>query len=516
MSLTRRQMNEIAALDWKRRTGRNFDGRRYGSVTLRRSQCWTEAYRCDFSGKKPPRKTLRYNYIEKRGKDVTVVHVAVRLDGAYRQVVKDVCRFHPKTGLFECGDIDYRGIAGWIVFWDRDEWKPAKRCVKLPAVRHGRHLYDGWWKGGKWKFGGGLGFPHHETVNLDALKGTRYEWCQYNDDRKIGLIDWLMLYRMEPKVELLAKAGLDDLINPAGLNALKDKRIFNFVREHVSEISNRDFSVREILYAARHGVSFKDASKRFAFVNNMKYYLRGYRGGDLRSVRVDYDRLMKLIPKWKCSNAEYARYLEYSHDVGYDLRNVGTLYPPVKGGRKAFMARLEKLEELVEKKRRADARRARAALRKAREAERARAEAEAKWLRDTVKVRAAELEAFQKSLKRTDVLKGCGYTLIVAKSQKELLAEGRKMGNCVGNGLYGRGVVMGDRLIIMVKLAGKSFCDIEIRRADWQVRQCYLKGNDRAPAAMHRLARKIASALKKEWLRHKKRGLFKELERKAA
>ena len=41
MSLTRKQMQEIVAFDLKRRTGLDFDGRRFGS---RRLDCGTDAW----------------------------------------------------------------------------------------------------------------------------------------------------------------------------------------------------------------------------------------------------------------------------------------------------------------------------------------------------------------------------------------------------------------------------------------------------------------------------------------
>ena len=90
------------------------------------------------------------------------------------------------------------------------------------------------------------------------------------------------------------------------------------------------------------------------------------------------------------------------------------------------------------------------------------------------------------------------------------------MGNCVGNGTYGRGIVEGDRLIVMLGLGGKSYCDIEIDRRNWRVRQCYLKGNTTPPEEVRELAARIAAFLKDEHRRHRKAGLFNVPMRKAA
>ena len=134
------------------------------------------------------------------------------------------------------------------------------------------------------------------------------------------------------------------------------------------------------------------------------------------------------------------------------------------------------------------------------------AKAERERLKALFEERMPEIEMFQKSLERVKTLEGCGYRLILAKTQEELIAEGRKMNNCVGNGVYGRGILEGDTLIVMLKSAnGKSYCDIEIERNTWRVRQCYTKGNHLPPDKIRKLAMRIAAELKKIYAKSKKR-----------
>ena len=523
MSLTKQQVIEIAAFDWQKRKDLDFDGRRYGSVTGRKVPYLTDGWRLCHAidvykdKKRPTRKTLRYNYIvPDRSKgterpDVTVVHVAVRLNRAYRQVVKEVGRWHIKTGKLELRDINYHVLGGWIVEWQNEDWagggkrkgKTPKRGRKRRSETEpliGKPVEREWWSCEKWKFNVGLTFPFHETINLDALKGTRYEYCQYADNTpcKAGLVDWLMMYRQEPKVELLAKAGLYNLICPGGINALKDRRIRDWIIAHREGLGNPDAA--DLIYAARNNVTVEYAEKRRCLVYDIRFRMRYW--NDSAKVRLDYDRLLKDLPKWHVKVEEYMRYLKYANEGGLDLRNEGTAYPPTKGGRKAFMARLERLEADL------------ARLKKNKRAK------ERRQLAKMMKFRAAEIAAFQESLERTKVIKDCGYAIVLAKSQEELLAEGKKMHNCVGNGMYGTGIVEGDRLIVMLKKPNgrgyESFCDIEIDRKTWLVRQCYLKRNERAPEAIYKLAKQIATWLKAQHLRHKKRKMFNELERKSA
>jgi hypothetical protein len=529
MSLTKKQVAEIVAFDWKRRTGGDFDGRRYGSITgsnaPRMTEDWTECYgvnpqdkRNGIERKKVCRKTLRYNYIipaktrNAKTRDVTVVHVAVRLDQYYVPVVKDVVRFHTATGLTEMRDIDYKGIAGWCVYWDSADYrgkKPTSRAITPRLAKGGKWcVFMAGKTPEKWHFARGYHFPYHETINVAALQNTRFQYCQYADEGTglTGLIDWLMLYRQEPRVEHLAKAGWYGLITPTGIQALKDRKVFDWMREHQKEASE-EIRVQYLVWAARHGKSLKTAVDFFNFKRLFTHNLWAINHAIARRwhdehpdeprprknrLRIDWWRLYSTWSKWKIDVTEYINYLQAAVDAGLDWRNEGTLYPPTKGGRDAFMDRYERLEAQVateESKR---------AIRKAK--------AERKRLKALFAERMPEIEMFQKSLERVKTLEGCGYRLILAKTQEELLAEGNKMNNCVGNGVYGRGILEGDTLIVMLKSAdGKSYCDIEIERNRWRVRQCYLKGNQLPPDEVRKLAKRIAAELKKIYKLSKKR-----------
>ena len=482
------------------------------------------------------RRTNRYNYIvaekPRRGRrgakpdgrsEVVIVNVAVRLDTNYVPIVKEVMWMRPETGWQEYRDLSYYGIAGWTVRWARSDYRKRKPRAG-ERFRIGRRVDDRSYHM-DFKHGRpGFNRTFDDTVNQQALEGTRYQYCQYDDDAPCftGLMEWLTLYRREPKVELLAKCGLYCFINPAGLKALKDKRIFQWAKDNMTMLRKYELPpIKYVLWAARRNTTLEDARRHYGLVHNLchkldsvRWHLK-YPGNDRASckLKLDYERLSGLLKKWHVDDYEYGRYIRYAFDAGLDLKNDGTLYPPTRGGRKAFMARLEELERecvrLEEIRERAE--------RKRRKAEE---KAEREWIAKTMKVRFEEIEAFQKSLRRTATLRGCGYTLVLAKTQKELRAEGRRMGNCVGNGTYGRGIVEGDRLIVMLKRAearrSESYCDIEIDRRNWRVNQCYLKGNTTPPEEVREFADRIAAFLKEEHKRHRKAGLFNVPRRKAA
>ena len=522
--LTARQMNEIVAFDWERRTSGHYDCRRYGSVT-------EQPRGGEPVAEHPIRKTLRYNYIvPARGGEVNVLHVAVRLDGRFVPCVKVVARWNIAKGTVEARDLEYHGIAGWIVVWAERDWRRRKFCDIIvdktaPVARPGVVVDPKWVNYGKWKYNSGLAFPFHETVNLSALVGTKYQYCQYESGRcKTGLVDWLMLYRREPKVELLAKAGLYMLINPLGLDALRDKCVFAWVRDHAKEVEDCYSPTREIVYAARHGTTLADADRHFAVTESLKRFVAGVRrhiwnnapddvvrrgSGFVRKsslMRIDYERLAAMLRKWHVDGSEWERYVCLAYDCGLDLRNEGTVYPPVADGRKTFMERLERLEAQ-------HARNERLRRRRERAAERKRIRDEEERIARVAKTRVEELAEFERSALRAKVMDGTGYKLVVAKSQDELRTAGKRLHNCVGCGTYGRGLILGDCVILILnprKKKDRAVC-IEINRVTWQVRQCYYEHNERVDDSVRSLADRLAKTIKAAFKRCTKIKKFKDL-----
>ena len=546
MRITKKQIDEIIAFDAKARRSGEFDARPTGTMSAGLPED-TRRYKANapfpisansmipeqYKSEIPKTvKCLRYNYIvpdatkDPKKRDVTICHVAVRLHRKTRKPTVKVVAFTRLSDLDKKDgklciyyrDLGYHWMAGWQVYWDRSDFeqKAINAWIVSGAEGEGSRV--------KYKYGIGLTFPWHETVNVEALKGTRYEYCQYDDKECLrGLLDWLVLYRKEPKVELLAKAGLQRMVTPKGLESLGNAKVFDFVRKHMKEIAASCSTVREIIYAAKHGVSLKVADKHFAFMNELKGHLpRRYKyNPDQKgmSFRLDYERVRKTINKWGVSVSEYARYIDEAIDYGLDMKNFGTLYPPVRDGRKTFMERLERLEAENEKRRKREERRRRREERRrmalAEEEERKREAEERAFVRRTMASRLKEIAAFQKGVNRIKKIKTAGCTIVLAKSQAELRQEGRKMDNCVGMGQYGRGIVNGDTLILMFRdKKGKSWCDAEIDRSNWKVRQVYAKGNEIAPKEIADLAKQIAGELRSMHRKHVQSKKFPELLKK--
>lgn len=499
-------LDRIFALDMKRRKQLQFGKRRYDSYTYDRMVSYTPL-------KSVPRKTLRYNWINVfRDGEVEIEHVAVRQNAAGGQVAKLVGVIDPKARTVRLRDMNFAMISGWHVYWRPQDWKGKETS---PMLADG-YLDSNWWSAPVLKHGASETFPWHETVNLEALAESRYKYCQYDAKKCGGLVDWLMMFAQDPRVELLAKMGLHNLVRPSGLNVLKDRRVLEFVRTHDVECLRAD--PREVAYAARHGMAVRDVARRFKWMQTCAEHLRHARWawrdmhGRKARIVVDCERLHRALPKWGVRLDEYARYLEDAIRAGMDPRNEGTLYPPTTGGRKAFIERAER----VEAERARIERQRELAQRRAERLERKKQRDEQKWLVETATLRQRELVAFQSSARRSAILRGTGYTLVVAKSQKELRAQGKRFDNCVGNGIYGRAVAVGDAIIVIVNEGGKPAACIEIRRDGWKVRQCYAPGNEAPPRGMRALAKRLAALFKREHKANVKAKRFAALERRSA
>ena len=507
--LSKQQLREIVTFDRRARGLGEYDGRRYGTMSKRAlAFCskhvlaadtyggfpvpdfpyWNAANGTRMKDGTPTRKTLRYNYIvrgkwtkDSRKREVRVFHVAVRLNREFCPVVKVVATYDPRTNKVQFRDMGYHQLGGWIVYWDRKDYE--NKAIRAWIYPSGL----GEWIDHPCKWGDGLKFPWHETVNPQALEGTRYQWCQYRDGLGTGLCDWLQLYREEPHIENLAKMGLYDFITPYATKALKDKRVFRWVLEHADELKKR-CSVKAAIWAAKNGKTLADGNRHFELVKSMKHAF-GWHGRPDR-LRLDYERIAKLLKKWRVHVEEYGRYLRECQRAGLDLRNEGTLYPPTKGGLDAFVARTEALEREGDRLER-NARRRAARLHAKNELERN------ERLAKLAAERAPEIAAFQESIDRTKTLSGCGYKLVLAKSQDELIKEGKRMGNCVGCGTYGEGLVVGNTLILTMQGADakERYC-VEIDRTNWKVRQCYGRHNSAAPDKVRDLAIRVAESLK--------------------
>ena len=428
------------------------------------------------------RGTERYNYLRQTGgepgardwrkrPDIEILHVAVRLDMGYSPFVKVVAIFRPSLYSMELGDIRCAGAAGWIVTWQGKEIDN-----KLPHPPQEGVQTTRWWRG---HLGAGspAGFDWRGIVNRSVLKGSRFEYSGFEEDQ-CDIIGHLRITAQYPEVEHLKKAKLQSFIAPSILQACRrDRKLYEKAMARAAEF-RRETSPRVILWALRHDKSIRETNKYFEFVDEWSQEGRHTFPLGLGYLKMDYERLQKSARKWDVRASEYWRYLHYANECGLDLGCEGVKHPPVGGGRKAFMARLEALEAEV--------------ARRAEEQRRKEREAYEKRMAKLQETRMPELERIRR-LMRT---RAGGLELVLPTSQQELHQLGKRMHNCVGNGSYWQEVMEGRCLILEIREKKESAYCVEITRPHFAVLQCYGRRNSKAPDEIRELAREMAAEFK--------------------
>ncbi|MBR4523682.1 MAG: PcfJ domain-containing protein [Kiritimatiellae bacterium] len=464
--LTRKELEEIVAFDNEKRD-RTLTGKLY------RTTCRYTYLRHD-GGVQGAR-----NFRERPG--VVILHVAVRLDRAYVPVVKVLAVMDIAKRRVQFSDIDcspFNLVA--TVVWDRADYgvhrspceaKPLEPAWHTRALKRDDALGD------------------RVVVNPEALQGTRFEYAGYRRGCGHAILKYLTMAEDWPEVEYLAKADMYWAMSPAILSALRrDRALLAKLKERKGELAKAQFEPGLILHALRHDCSVAAAREHFDFAGAWSKIGSLLMAMPLGELHLDYERLRRAVKKWRVNASEYFRYLGSARHAGLDLKSDGVKYPPTKGGREAFMARLERIE--------ADVARLNALARRK----------EAARLRALDKQMAPEFELLSNAIK-LDWRIPEGLSVRVPTSQRELRRYGAEMRNCVGNGDYWRRMVAGKCVILEMLEGGKAAYCVEIECKRWHVVQCYGRANGEAPDAIKALAGDLALAMKAATKKDSKRRL---------
>lgn len=405
---------------------------------------WYESYGHDRM--KTVRRTFRYLWIETEGDEVEVQLIACRITPRTDEwQMKLIAWNRPTSPVIHVRDFDYHGVAGWIVKWSGE-----------PRIYDsGYYSRIGDWTS-MWEFHTGLSFPWDEVINPEALAETKYAHCGWAPRCPVGLIDYLHLYEREPRIEYLAKAELWSLVSPAGLNRLEKNREFMpWCRQHINEIRTGSRSVREIIYAQKHGISIADAVSHFAALQVFSVHrLPKPLLPQAAKIRLYLHNKNIYIP-------EYSRYICYAETAGWDLGNESIVYPPPRG----FKARLEQAEEAAHAVELAKERRQKMKL--------------SKDIRNVAK-------RFALAVRHRTL------SVVLPESVTDLKHEGKAMSNCIGQMGYDAKIANGISLIFFIRKAGKPYADCEITlQPKPAIRQLYAKNNSKPTKATEAFANEI-------------------------
>lgn len=301
---------------------------------------------------------------------------------------------------------------------------------------------------------------------LNSFKGTKYEYCGWNPDCGIKLLEYLDCWHISKGVEFLGKAGLYRLIRPSFVRKLAaDKGLFNFFRSHLPEI-RREYMMRfhaaytpsEIEYAYKHSTTLEDAS----IAIRARYAFRDYGTHCALPRAVDKVALLKWCWKNGIDEMEYCRYAEYVGRCGEDISAFGVTMP------RNFKSALEDYEKRARR-------------------------AEAKRLAKERRAFNSGIKSVAEAFAMLSRLKAHGLAVILPMNVRQLISEGNAMRNCIGKMGYDERIVEGKSLIVFLYKDGKPFVDVEIDREHWTVRQCYAKHNSTPEEEVRKFAKRICA-----------------------
>lgn len=402
---------------------------------------------------------------------------------------------------------DFWGLAGWLVKWDQDPRRRKDVDVRLGRIGGKDAIAPIW--------------PWATLANDAACLDTPWEWIA----RAARMVDekhlprYFASARLDPRTELLARAGLDPAwFRPNALRRLReDPELLRTVSQNAERIASEELMPRDILYGLRRGWDFERTS-RFAELRTRWHGCPTY-GVDL----VEAERYVAEALHFRgCANApraitrrEYSEYCENAKTVGLDLSLRDVAFPDdfdraferteidYRHMRNMEAARttaeqlryLERIREERADPRFVEAQRRRIAEQRRQEArERKKREAFRKTIPDKLRKAAAFAAAALARLPLPE-----GWTVRPLRTVAEFEAEGERMHNCIGSGVYAEKVASGEAVCFVLEGPDKQARhDLELELGPSpRVQQLYGVCN-RPPLDIAReIAARVAGAIRK-------------------
>ena len=413
---------------------------------------WRESPRCCISGRL--RKKTRYHLVLRplaRGR-LRLLLAATREVGGEVRGVAEWLVGDPAWRLNPTCDF-YGALAGWITDWKADPRKAKDLRIKVGRMG-GKHATAPLW-------------PWASLANDGAAIDTPWEWiaraARTVEEKKLP--DYFAAARTAPRVELLARAGLNEAwFRPGALRALEaDEELRRVVAQNAERIASERLLPRDLLYGRRRGWSFEQTA-RHAALRTCWHGCPTY-GVDLEAAEryVGWARHDPRCPAMALglhvTRREYSEYCDNARQAGLDLARREVAFP------RDFDGAFKRAEEAAHRKRREEARRAQAAaIAKLTPEEiaamrRRRAEAEARRRAERIKRKEALRQMAPRlrtaatfaavALKRMPLPDG--WRVRPIRTVAEFRAEGERMHNCIGTGTYAEKVAQGRAICFAIE-----------------------------------------------------------------
>lgn len=398
-----------------------------------------------------------YLYFLPNGDDLQIHTVACRAPSRWKNAIaKEVIRASVDQPEMKLKDVAYCGMAGYQV-----DWSPE-------GGRKRNWAYGGRWENGvyqrrgMWKIWGTM-------VNPEAIEAhPRFKYCAYTEACGHPL-DWLKSYADHPRIELLAKAGIGRFGSKTGFVSQleRNKGLMRYFMEHLEEIKEGRYGVPEILRAYRKNVSIYQAKQ--SIDNRRRMSLQGL------PKEVDADRAAKYASRPGVNEWDYCNYVQDCQKLGLDLRDTKTIFP------RSFKRRRQIVADQV------------AELRRRQQIEMDQKAREAYRLQDR------QIRAIAEQYARLESIR-TGFRIRIPRRTKDLILEGKRLQNCLGDGHYAAKMARGETLLAFVRRARKpseSFVAVEWSPDQKRVLQCYGARNEKPPKPVLDFVARAFKALKR-------------------
>ena len=388
-------------------------------------------------------RTRFYNWIACTLSGGVEVHtIAVKTARDKRGIVaKDVFRADVDGDTFETRDLININIYGYLADWSAEG---LGNMYYAPSAR-GKWAEAPYLPGSTaWK----IACP---TINPEELQLTeRFRYCAYSDNYSDRLIDYLKMYVVNPRIELLAKAGLRRLCCKSSLvkKINSDGQFRAFFLKNLDEIRDARCGVDSIFRSYKKQITMREANKEIGAI-------RALRGCEIPD-EVGKLAAGRYISTHHVAKHKYEFYLRACVELGFNLADTKVAFPRDFNGRHAAIS------EMIHAKRIADDKKKRAA--------------ESRQIRSTAN-RYAAIERIKRG----------AFRATLPRTRREFADEGKALGHCVGNGCYATRVASGKSVICFVRMSEdttRPFVTLEYSPEEKRIMQCYAKENSKPSKAV--------------------------------
>jgi hypothetical protein len=375
-----------------------------------------------------------YLYLLPVENDMEIHTVACRADKRGVVAIKEVARDSVDDPWIYFTDVAFCGMGGYVVNWHKEGVGPERPWD-----------YKGHWESETyglrcmWKI-------HGPLVNPEALQAhPRFKYCAYN--AACGhILDYLKVYAKHPQIELLSKAGLERFGCKVGfVQQMKaDKGLSRFVLQNLEEIKSVAWGVDVIRKAYKDGTSLQAAGSAIAARHEFKSF-----GGGLPK-QIDAVKALDYIKAQRTNSYQFAHYIRAVATLGLDLADSKNVFPHHFKQRNQIIT-----DQLAEHKRRENAKLA--------------------VEQDTLIASAAKRFA---KLERS----GSSFRMRLPRCTADLVREGQRLHNCLGDGHYAAKMARGETAIAFVRRSTRpsaAFVAVEFVPHSKKLLQCYAAKNSR-------------------------------------